>query len=473
MIARFTLIRFALLLTVVAMLLSACAQPAAPTSAPAPVQPTTAPTVAPTQAPPTAAPTAVPTKVPPTATVAPKTLRITIDSWLIQKWPIEDAAKAFMAAHPNVKVSVAPNADDYGNNWLLPWTQGQTESDLMCGGMDTTLSPFVAKDLLVPLDDMLVDDGKINLKPDQFVTPLLEASKYGTHYYAMPFMGEVYYLTVNTEMMKKAGLTDASGKPIPPKNLDEWYEYAKKLTVKDASGKVQVWGLHINWGANSAAITYMALLQAQKGTYWNDAKKNMDFTGQAARDVMTFARKVVADGYASSATVTDENADRNDMKAGKAAMILTFHSRFKEAQTALGGTDKATVMPWPGSDERGSNAQAIVCVIPKISPVIDVAKQFIREQMTDKANQQWSANKFGKLPALKRNFDGLPDPEYKTVLQSLDRSGFGPKFVQFNELDKLLQQETQKYILGKQALDATLKNLQDGSSKLDLSLVAR
>jgi multiple sugar transport system substrate-binding protein len=451
---RLVIARLSTILALVPLLLSACAPAAAPTSAP---PPTTAPAAGPTTAP----------------AAAPQKLRITIDSWLIQKWPIDHAAQKFMAAHPNVMVTVAPNADDYGNNWLLPWSQGQTESDLMCGAMDTTLAPFVAKDLLVPLDDMLVDDGKINLKADQFVTPLLEASKYGSHYYAMPFMGEVYYVTVDTDMFKAAGLADANGKPIPPKSLDEWYDYAKKLTVKDASGKTQVWGLHLNWGANSATITYLALLQAQKGSYWNDAKNNLDFSSQAAQDVLTFARKVVADGFASSATVTDENADRNDMKAGKAAMILTFHSRFKEAQTALKGTDKATVMPWPGSDQNGSNAQAIVCVIPKISPAIDLAKLFIREQMMDKDNQQWSANSYGKLPALTRNFDGLPDPEYKTVLQSLDRSGFGPKFVQFNELDKLMQQELQKYILGNQPLDATLKNLQDGSSKLDLSLVGK
>lgn len=444
--ARFIHVGIALTVVVLALLVG-CAQPAPPPTAAPPVEPTSAP--------------------------AAQTLRVTIDSWLIKKWPIDDAAKAFMEAHPGVNVTVAPNADDYGNNWLLPWSQGQTESDLMIGGMDTTISPFVAKDLLVPLDDMLTDDGKINLEPDQFITALLEASKYGDHYYAIPFMGEVYYVTVNLDMMKKAGLTDGSGKPIPPKTLDEWYNYAKKLTVKDASGNVQVWGLHLNWAWNSAAITYMALLQAQKGTYWDDAHKNIDFTSQAARDVLTFARKVVADGYASPATVTDENADRNDMKAGKAAMILTFHSRFKEAQTALGGTDKATVMPWPGSDENGSNAQAILAVIPKISPVIDLAKMFIREQMMDKANQQWSANQYGKLPSLKRNFEGLPDPEYQTVLQSLDKSGFGPKFVQFNELDKLIQQEIQKYILGEQDLDATLKNLQDGSAKLDLSLVSK
>ncbi len=451
---RFTFTKVASALALFAMLLSACGSAETPTAA---VQPETT----------TATATA-----PAVETPASTTLRITIDSWLIKKWPIDRAAQRFMADHPEFKITVAPNADDYGNNWLLPWSQGQTESDLMCGAMDTTISPFVAKDLLVPLDDMLVNDGKINLEPDQFVTPLLEASKYGDHYYAMPFMGEVYYLTVNTEMMKAAGLTDADGKPIPPKSLNDVYEYAKKLTVKDATGAVQVWGLHLNWAWNSAAITYMALLQGQEGGYL-DANGAMDFSSQAALDVMTFARKVVADGYASSATVTDENADRNDMKAGKAAMILTFHSRFKEAQLALGGTDKATVMPWPGSDENGSNAQAIVCVIPKISPAIDLAKQFIREQMMDKDNQQWSANQYGKLPSLKRNFEGLPDPEYQMVLQALDKSGFGPKFVQFNELDKLLQQETQKYILGQQDLNTMFANLLAGSSQLDLTLVSK
>jgi multiple sugar transport system substrate-binding protein len=448
-------------LTVLVLMLSACAPSPSPASAPA-SSGASSPTAAASQSQATVAPVAQ-------GAAGGKTLRITIDSWLIQKWPINDAAKAFMGAHSGINVTVAPNADDYGNNWLLPWSQGQTDSDLMCGGMDTTISPFVAKDLLVPLDDMLTDDGKINLKPDQFVSSLLNASKYGSHYYALPFMGEVYYATVNTAMMKKAGLTDASGKPVAPKTLDEWYDQAKKLTDKSAG----VTGLYLNWAWNSATITYMALLQAQKGTYWDDAHKNIDFTSDAAHKVLTFARKVVADGYSVADTVTDENADRNSMKAGKAAQILTFHSRFKEAQTALGGADKATVMAYPGADQNGSNAQAILCVIPKISPNVDLAKQFLREQMMDKANQQWSANKFGKLPALTRNFEGLPDPEYAMVLAALDKSGFGPKFVQFNELDKLVQQETQKYILGKQDLDTTLKNLQDGSSKLDLGLVSK
>ncbi len=454
--ARSTITKLIVFMAVLSFLASACGQ-AATAEAP---QSVTAPTAASDQS--TVAPA-------PAAT----TLRITIDSWLINKWPIDRASQKFMADHPEVKVTVAPNAEDYGNNWLLPWSQGQTEADLVCGGMDTTISPFVAKNLLVPLDDMFVDDGKINLAPDQFVTPLLAATKFGDHYYAMPFMGEVYYLTVNLDMLKAAGLTDADGKPIPPKNLDEWYDYAKKLTVKDPDGKVKVWGLHLNWGANSAAITYMALLQAQQGTYLNKDGTNLDFESQAAIDVMTFARKVVADGYASIGTISDENADRNDMKSGNAAMILTFHSRFKEAQLALKGVNKATVMPWPGSDANGSNSQAIVCVIPKISPAVDLAKMFIREQMMDKDNQQWSANNYGKLPSLTRNFDGLTDPEYPAVLQALMHSGFGPKFVQFNQLDKLLQQETQKYILGQQDLETMFANLISGSASLDLTLVSK
>jgi len=423
-----------------------------------------------TPVPPTAAP-AVPTAIPPTAAPEARTLRISIDGWLIKKWPIEEAAKKFMADHPGVTVSVSPNAEDYGNNWLLPWSQGNTDCDLMIGAMDTTISPFVAKGLLVPLDDILVDDGKVNLKPEEFLTSLLEACKYGDHYYAMPFMGEVYYMTVNTEMMKDAGLVDASGKPIPPKDLNEWYEYAKKLTKKDASGKVSVWGQHLNWAWNSATITYMALLQSQAGTYWNADHTNLDFTSPKALEVLQFAQKLVKDGCASPETVSDENSDRNDMKAGRVAMILTFHSRFKEAQTALGGTDKATVMAWPGADENGGNAQAIVCVIPKISPAIDLAKTFIREQMMSKWGQQWSANEYGKLPTLKRNFEGLPDPEYGIVLEALDRSGFGPKFVMFNELDELIQTETQRMIQGLQTPEETLKKLQEASSKLNLSIV--
>jgi len=135
-------------------------------------------------------------------------------------------------------------------------------------------------------------------------------------------------------------------------------------------------------------------------------------------------------------------------------------------------TDQLTTY-WPGADQNGGNSIAPCTVVPKLSAAKKLAKLFIREQLMSKWGQQWSANKFGKMPSVKRNFEGLDDPEHLAVLDSLDRSGFGPKFVMFNELDKIIQVQTQNMIQGLQSPEETLQKLQEKSSLLDLTLIGK
>ena len=67
-----------------------------------------------------------------------------------------------------------------------------------------------------------------------------------------------------------------------------------------------------------------------------------------------------------------------------------------------------------GSEQYGSISFAIL-VDARIQREAKVlAYDFVKETTTKEA-QQWSALKFGKLPVLESNYEGLDDPIYKPV----------------------------------------------------------
>lgn len=395
-----------------------------------------------------------------------KELRIQADGWIVEKFQMYEAAKNFEAAHPDVKVIVSkkdPQASTQG--YLLQWKTGKTNVDLAVGVEPSRLSPLVEANLLVPWDDWFTGE----FSRDKFVAAFLDDGIFHGKQYVFPFMGEVMFISANKAMFKEAGLVDKQGNIIPPKSWDELYEYAKKLTVKDVSGKTVRYGLHINWGWNFLMQTFCSGLQASRGNIYAADGKSIAFDSPEALEFLTFAQKVVQDGYCGAGSIADNNVPRNDFKAGTAAMIWEAHSRFMEGVPTL-GTENCTVLPIPGSDKRGTLAYGHAVYIPKASPVPELAKAFVKEQMMQKWFSAWTWERYAKLPVLRANYEGLAFPEItKQILQAAEKATYTPKYRDYNELDSLCQREIQNMILGKQTPKQALDNIIKASKNLNLT----
>ena len=95
-------------------------------------------------------------------------------------------------------------------------------------------------DAVIPLDDLIAKDGGQEYI-DDFIPAFMENSYYEGKVYSIPFQRSTIIMYYNKEHFKEAGLDPEQ----PPATWDELREYAKKLTVTDASGNVSRWGVMI------------------------------------------------------------------------------------------------------------------------------------------------------------------------------------------------------------------------------------
>lgn len=393
-----------------------------------------------------------------------KVLRIGAQAWMLEKFQLDEAAQQFMKDHPGVKVEISKVELADTTSYLLQWSQGKTNVDLAIGGSREQAVQYAAKDLIINFENDFFDD---KLKKEDYIPAFLQLGNIEGTQYMIPLMGEVMYLVVRKDLMKEAGLVDANGNVIPPQTWDELYDYAKKLT-KTEGGKVTQTGLAIDWGNDFIAYTYLSTLQAMRGSVFEGNTNKIDFQSKEAHDLVSMWAKLVQDGLVPVDVFADTNAGRTNFKAGKVAMHLTAHSRWPEYSTLL-GSDKITVMPLPGAAKNGSLGFIHGMLIPKASPEQELAKAFIKERLMDKDFQMWTLNHYGKMPVLKKNFEGADAPEWKEILAAADKSTTAPLYKDWAKIQKKMQIEFQKGITGKQTVDETLQNLNKELNSINTS----
>ena len=136
-----------------------------------------------------------------------KTLRIESDEWIINKFPVREAAERFQKEHPDVKVTVAPKEyKEFVKSYLLMWQSDETTVDLGIGGMPEQLAPLVGADLLVDLASVVTEIEGI--MPAFLDTAVFKKGE-ERYYPVIPFMGELMTLNINKALYADAGLIDA------------------------------------------------------------------------------------------------------------------------------------------------------------------------------------------------------------------------------------------------------------------------
>jgi ABC-type sugar transport system, periplasmic component len=395
-----------------------------------------------------------------------KTLVVSAQSWIIDKWPLQEAAEKFMQDHPGVKVEVKP-APDKGeaDAYILQWSQGTTNVDLALGGSPADISPYVAKDFLVEFDDAFFS----KIGKDKFVQPLLQQGVFKGKQYSVPLLGEVISLNVNVDHMKEAGLVDANGQPLAPKDWNELYDFAQKLT-KVENGKTVRYGLAVDWMTNFITLNYYSgLVGTNNGKFLLDDGKTIDFQSDKAKELLEFWQRIVNDGLTPTDGVIDVNAGRNALKAGGVSMLWTASSRAQESEAVL-GEGKVVNVPLPGTDQYGSIVFTHGMYIPKYSKNVELVKVFIQEQLLDKYGQQWSATKFGKLPVITEYYNDL-SPGIQSMLKVMEHSHSEPLYQEQAKITDLMHKQISYMLTEGQSVEQTMDNLSKGFADLDVHIV--
>lgn len=345
-----------------------------------------------------------------------RVLRVAAESWEINKIFLEDAARIFEEAHPDVDVELITYADTgVLTTYTLNWMQGETDVDLVFldGGV-AFAKQFAAKDLICDFENDLkiFENYDVNkLKPG-----VVDIGRVDGKFVSFPAIYEVYGISVNKDMFKAAGLVDENGEPLPIKTWDDFYDFANKLTLKDANGVVTKQGASIQFGNNMLGCICGALVGQTGGVLADDGiSYNVD--SDAFRYILGVWQKGILDGSISRDTFVDNSGGRNALKAGNLAMCYEAAGRWMEAEAMLGeGT--MTVLPLPGG--MGTYGFGCGMVVPKCSPNGDLAAQFILEGVLSEYVQTNTFSQYGKMAVVAEYFDKAV--ESKQPWKNLDES---------------------------------------------------
>lgn len=331
-----------------------------------------------------------------------RVLRVAGESWQVTKIFLEDAAAAFMADHPDVSVEIVTYADtSVLSTYSLDWANGTTDVDLVF--LDGTMyaQQFAAKGLICDWEtDLKFFDS---FSADRFVENTVDFGRIDGSLVLMPVIYEVNGININLSMFREAGLVDAEGNPLQPQTWQEFYEFAKKLTIVDQNGAVVQQGASINFGGNMMS-SIASTLAAANGRMVCDDGITMDFDNENFREILAVWKQGVADGYFSIETFADTSAARNAYKAGNLAMCFESGSRWMEAAESL-GIENVSVLDVPGFLGNCGNTNGVV--VPKCSANTDLAVQFVQEQLLGEHVQTNTYAVYGKMSVIKEFYDGV------------------------------------------------------------------
>ncbi|HMO27108.1 MAG TPA: ABC transporter substrate-binding protein, partial [Tepidisphaeraceae bacterium] len=162
---------------------------------------------------------------------------------------IEAALRAFERQNPGVRIVVSLYRDGRESQKLMTAIAGGDPPDVVIQDR-FTVGEWASRGAFLALDDLIAATGQTDrpLDPDDFYHTCLAEAMYDGRIYAIPYNTDVRALYYNESLLRKAGLVDADGNVVPPRDWDELREYAIKLTERDATGRLVTLGFAPNWG---------------------------------------------------------------------------------------------------------------------------------------------------------------------------------------------------------------------------------
>lgn len=413
-------------LMVLSMLLSACAPAATaePTKAPEPTK-AAAPTTAPAAT--AAGPTAVPT-----ATIAPAAAGATkISFWHSMAGDIGGTAIPKMANDFNAsqqKCHVTPiyqGSYDDSLNKLKAGLQSK-DTPAVVQLFDIGTRQMIDLKVVTPVQNY-IDKEKYDLSDlEQNVLSYYSVDK---KLWSMPFNTSNPMLYYNVDMFKAAGLDPAK----PPRTFEEFTAAARKLTKKDASGKVTT------YGANFAIYGwFFEQLMAVSGAHYADNGNGREkfatkaiFNGPEGLKIAQWWKGMVDEGI--MANTGRKTVDmRNAFLAGQAAMIIESTATLRGLLDGSKGKFELGTAFLPRPDEAAYTKSGTIIggaslwmISNRPQAEQDCAWEFIKFQSSPSMQAYWHTMT-GYYPIRKAAYNEALDkewtakyPQFKTAVDQL------------------------------------------------------
>jgi len=224
----------------------------------------------------------------------------------------ERVAESLSDKYPDLEVNVEPiGLRDHEKRVALGLTSGLEEATVL-ELIGSTANRYIVNDLIKPAPANVADfvNDAANFEPFFQETATVNGSVYGVPVFRG--QGALFY---NTDMLAAAGLEG------PPKTMQEYDEYAAKLTQRDSDGNPTVsgWSLRLSGGGGGIAEKFWINLHQFGGTVLE--KVGDGYKAGYATDAGLAALRQYVNAVSGDKTVTV------DMPADAAA--------FQRAQTAM------------------------------------------------------------------------------------------------------------------------------------------
>jgi sn-glycerol 3-phosphate transport system substrate-binding protein len=239
---------------------------------------------------------------------------------------IDDYAADFGKENPGIKVTPI-YAGAYQDTIVKALTAHKSGNPPVTSVLlSTDMFTLIDEDAIVPIDNFVkTADDKAWLS--SFYKAFMLNSQSGGKTWGVPFQRSTIVLYYNKEMFKAAGLDPNK----PPATWAEMLEAAKKLTVKDASGKVTQHGVQIP----SSGFPYWLFqgLAIENGVAMaNDAGNAVKFDDPAVIEALQYWIDLTKQGVHPSGIV-DWGTTPKDFFEKKVAMMWTTTGNLTNVRT--------------------------------------------------------------------------------------------------------------------------------------------
>jgi sn-glycerol 3-phosphate transport system substrate-binding protein len=153
---------------------------------------------------------------------------------------VDTLAADFEKEHPGIKIKPV-YAGSYQDTITKVLTAAKGgDAPHMAVMLSTDMYTLIDEGVVVPFDE-LVKTPADRAWMSSFYPGFMKNSQTGGKTWGIPFQRSTIVMYWNKELFKQAGLDPNR----PPQNWAELVEYGKKLTQRDAAGKVSTWGVQI------------------------------------------------------------------------------------------------------------------------------------------------------------------------------------------------------------------------------------
>lgn len=214
-----------------------------------------------------------------------------------------------------VKAEVQGNYSDLATKLLAAHAAGVGPEVTQLGTFE--IVEFAKSEVLVDLRPYI--EGANGIDTNDWPGTMLSAGDIEGQIVWLPLNVSVPVLYYNQEALAEAGLSG------PPQSWQEFFDYARKLTIKDDNGVVQRTGTAM-WGISWPILSHV---WSEGGEFTTKDYSNVTLNDPTVVQVMAEYQKLIQEG---AATLPDQasGGHRGAFKNGKAAMILDSPAPFAE-----------------------------------------------------------------------------------------------------------------------------------------------